>query len=78
MRRHRPNLCLPQIWHADRAEPTAALVTVRAIGEDEELTFDYGAASPRAPSLDASGLHRRPCVCGAANCRGTLPFDPTL
>jgi SET domain-containing protein len=55
-----------------------AFFACRDVAAGEELTFDYGhGGGGDAPATPTSAVAaRRPCHCGAVNCRGFLPFDP--
>ena len=50
--------------------PAVAFFTLRPIPAREPLTFSYGDAP------EQTGPGSLPCRCGAASCRGSLPFDP--
>jgi SET domain-containing protein len=43
-----------------------SLVALRAIGADEEITWDYSTA------IDEAGFDGFPCQCGAGTCRGRV------
>ncbi|KAI8587219.1 SET domain and mariner transposase fusion protein [Geranomyces variabilis] len=78
----------------DQFVPSAALFAKRDIEVGEELTFDYGGGVAAADAeeesasdalvQEAGSVHadddaaRIPCACGAASCRGYLPYDPSL
>ncbi|KAL3933968.1 MAG: hypothetical protein SGPRY_000043 [Prymnesium sp.] len=53
--------------------PRVALFAVRDIEQGEELTMFYGDGSASEGAVSAKG--NRPCLCGAARCRGFLPCD---
>eukprot|EP00667_Euglena_gracilis_P034335 EG_transcript_59414 len=62
-----PNL-LPAVVRVDALQaPYAALFAARPIVAGEELTFRY--AGPDARQADCL-----PCLCGAADCAGFVPY----
>ena len=69
-----PNLA-PHPVRVGSAVPRLALFALRDVAAGEELTFAYGDAADEA-AADADATPPRPCLCGAAACRGALPFDP--
>ena len=68
-----PNLA-PHPVRVGSLVPRLALFATRDLEAGEELTFAYGDATSPPDSTGSAAL--RPCLCGAAACRGTLPFDP--
>lgn len=85
-----PNLCMVAI-RGDSFIPKLALFTRRNVKRGEELCFDYAGQDVLENSvchtkdeLSSDGLvhHNQlkltSCCCGAANCRGFLPYDASL
>ena len=80
-----PNCAVRTVRRGSRL-PDLVFWALRDIPALEELTIDYGAGgsgrgSGGGPRAEAPGDHgppprRIPCRCGAAACRGVLPFDP--
>lgn len=67
-----PNLSL-QLVRCGSLVPCVALFAARDIAAGTELTMDYGASGDAGEDCG-----EKPCLCGAANCRGTLPFDASV
>uniref|UniRef100_A0A914E4Y7 Histone-lysine N-methyltransferase SETMAR n=1 Tax=Acrobeloides nanus TaxID=290746 RepID=A0A914E4Y7_9BILA len=63
-----PNL-RPYVVRSDCIVPHFGLFAMRDIQSGEELTYDYGELS-KEQLISQKG---KPCLCGAANCRGILP-----
>jgi translation elongation factor EF-Tu-like GTPase len=67
----------------DRNELTTQ--TKKTVRPGVELTFDYGDASGAGDGIPKSftpgaqdDVNRTPCLCASTNCRGWMPYDPTL
>lgn len=57
-----PN-CITELWYVGD-EPRAAIVALRDISCDEELSFDY--------AFQCDGKPKYPCLCGSKLCRGFI------
>ena len=79
----RPNCRLVPVRTASLV-PHLALFTSRQVAAGEELTFDYGEPGGGGGGEGVlrpgggAALGRTFCRCGAAECRGHLPYDAEL
>ncbi|RHZ77705.1 hypothetical protein Glove_174g157 [Diversispora epigaea] len=77
-----PNLLI-YIVRVNSLIPIAALFAKCDIETGKEITFDYSGGESQIGGVvegkdDELGFGNKKCLCGSENCRGVLPFDPTL
>lgn len=65
-----PNLEIRAVRPIGSIIPLAAMYASRDAHTGEQLSFDYGSTS--------EGQSSTPCLCESVDCRGFLPFDPSL
>jgi len=74
-----PNLVMVPV-RTDTIVPKLCLFTNQDVPANVELSFDY--SGNREDEIEGTGRNdapgTSPCYCGAALCRGTLPFDSSL